>query len=608
MKTIITLLLVCITYSGFGKSKQAYEKLCEVNKCWTEQPDVQQLAYPVYDNRNEREWIRTHLSMVEQTLRTRSTAHLSAQQQANRLNALAHLNQYWREGNFPINDQYNYRTPIFIDKYDNFCAVGYLVKATGYEQVSRKIAAQTNLAYVREMNYPELFSWANEYGFTVDELAWIQPGYPPVNSVKSVGGGTDGEVFELYPDKAGDKLYVGGIFKNVDDNIPANNIAYVTENEGVYTWHTMGDGIEGEVYAITEFGNKIYIGGSFTSGGSHAGSVACWDGSAWQYLGCIGPVVKDLIVFDNKLYAVGDFNVCAALTEVNFAVWDGIKWQQVPGLEGHVNTVHNAGDKLILGGNFTYMGANENIIKWIPGQGFVQYGNSIVNEVNDIEVNNNSLFVVTTATADTNQLALKLNTADDTWSALQQMQFKGVAQLGIKTLCSKGHDLFVGGDIIYEPLIQPSMSSMNCAIIYQGQYLSGYDGVLVDSAINVIVTFRNKLVVGGKFNSGYSGQSQFSPVNSIAAQASEVGVKPLNDTKEIFNIYPNPVAAGREVTVENNFDAKYFKLYNVAGKLIINSDINNSGKIELQQLPPGMYMAELSNNSGKKAVSKIVIE
>ena len=171
MKTIITLLLLCITYTGFGKSKQAYEKLCEVNKCWTEQPDVNQLAYPEYDNRNEREWIRTHLMLVERTLRARSTCHLSEQQKANRLNALAHLNQYWHEGNFPVNDQYNFRTPIFIDKYDNFCAVGYLVKATGYEQVSRKIAAQTNLAYVREMNYPGLFAWANDYGFTVDELS-----------------------------------------------------------------------------------------------------------------------------------------------------------------------------------------------------------------------------------------------------------------------------------------------------------------------------------------------------------------------------------------------------------------------------------------------------
>ncbi len=75
MKTIITLLLVCITSTGFGKSKQAYKKLCEVNKCWREQPDVNQIVYPEYDNRSEQEWIRTHLSMV---------------------NALAHLNQDWQ--------------------------------------------------------------------------------------------------------------------------------------------------------------------------------------------------------------------------------------------------------------------------------------------------------------------------------------------------------------------------------------------------------------------------------------------------------------------------------------------------------------------------------
>ena len=120
MKTVFTLLLALITCAAYGHNKDTYQKLCEVNKCWTEQQDIQQLDMPAFDARGEREWIRTHLQLVEQVLRSRSTEGLSAAQTANRLTALSHLNEYWHDGNFPINDKYSYRTPIFIDRYDNF--------------------------------------------------------------------------------------------------------------------------------------------------------------------------------------------------------------------------------------------------------------------------------------------------------------------------------------------------------------------------------------------------------------------------------------------------------------------------------------------------------
>jgi hypothetical protein len=598
MKTIITLLLTCIIYTGFGKSKQAYEKLCEVNKCWTEQPDVYQLSYPEYDNRSEREWIRTHLTLVEQTLRARSTAHLSEQQKANRLNALAHLNQYWHEGNFPVNDQYKYRTPIFIDKYDNFCAVGYLVKATGFEQVSRKIAATTNLAYVREMNYPELFAWASDYGFTVDELAWIQPGYPYMNTATALGKGTDGEVFELYTDKAEEKLYVGGNFMYVDGSVAANNIAYVTEQDGIYTWHKMGSGLSGTVYAITEFNNKIYAAGSFSAGSC----VAYWDGTAWQYIGCIGPVVKDLIVYNNELYAVGDFNVCAALSEVNFAKWNGTSWQQIPGLEGHVNTVHNQDNTLVLGGNYTYMGEGTNIIKWTPAQGFAKYAQTIANEVNDIEEHGGWLYAACKSTTDTNDLLRILNTNTGNWDAVPQYFHEAYEKLSFNSLCIVDDKLYMGGDFYQSFSINAAFSCM--AQIHNPGGISGYV-FAVDSAINVVTSFKNMVVAGGKFDSGAHDNRA---LKSIASRQVAVGVKDISAIAVESVIFPNPVKAGGEVIIENNIAAKHFRLYDVTGKLATDVQISADNKVLLPQLPPGIYIAELSNINGEKGVSKLVVE
>lgn len=599
MKTIITLLLVCITYIGFGKSKQAYEKLCEVNKCWTEQPDVNQLAYPEYDNRGEREWIRTHLALVEQTLRARSTSHLSAQQQANRLNALAHLNQYWHEGNFPVNDQYNYRTPIFIDKYDNFCAVGYLVKATGYEHVSRKIAAQTNLAYVREMNYPELFAWANDYGFTVDELAWIQPGYGWVSYAKPMGKGTDGEVYELYVDKAGDKLYVGGNFGKVDSTIVAGNIAYITEQGGIYTWHNMGTGLPGTVYAITEFNNKIYAAGSFASGSC----VAYWDDTAWQYIGCIGPVVKDLIVYNNELYAVGDFNVCAALSEVNFAKWNGTNWQQIPALEGHVNTAHIKDDKLILGGYFTFSGNNTNIIMWDNTNGFSTYSSPIKNEVKDIETHKGILFVSCKATVDTIGLVSSLGN-DMAWHPVASYIDAAHDVMSYNSLCTAGDNLYTGGDFYDSITISPGAPCNHFGMVLYPAAISG-DYFAVDSAVNVLVRYKSKMIAGGKFDNDYTKKTA---LNSIALHSGMVNVKNIVTDNNTINIFPNPIKSSGVLAVENNMNATYFRLYDITGKLVMSAGISTDNKVKLHDMPAGNYIAELSNIIGEKAVNKIVIE
>lgn len=609
MKTIITLLLVCITYTGFGKSKQAYEKLCEVNKCWREQPDVQQLAYPVYDNRNEREWIRTHLSMVEQTLRARSTAHLSAQQQANRLNALAHLNQYWREGNFPINDQYNYRTPIFIDKYDNFCAVGYLVKATGYEQVSRKIAAQTNLAYVREMNYPELFSWAGEYGFTVDELAWIQPGYPPETYLQNIGKGTDGNVYELYADNTNGILYVGGSFQHVDSTIGANNIAFVTEDNGKYTWHSMAGGVNGPVYAITVYNNKVYVGGRFTiAGNDSVQNLAYWDGKAWHSVGCIDGTIKDMEVVIGKLVIIGEFDLCnLSYGKANIAFWDGYDWSApFDTLVGHINTIYGDEYMAYCGGKFSYNGEQLNIIS-LDKYGGIHKTGSIQNEVNAMIKHNSELYAVTTGDVDSTKLVMKFDGSGTHWGALYQHAFRGVVKPALKCILVRGNELLVAGDIQYRGQIQPGPEASGCGMIYQNQVYC-YDGIWVDSQVNKMTMFKGKLIAAGDFNQGYNGRWSYGPLNSIGSWSGNTDITILTSQNGIINIFPNPIKSGGELAVGNNMNATHFRLYNISGRVVIESGIGTDDKIKLPDIPAGNYIVELSNINGEKAVNKLLIE
>ena len=122
MRTLCTFLLLCLSFAVTA-NEAVFRQLVTVNQQWMFQKDINQhqLPSPVTDNPGE--WIRHHLKLVEQTLRNRDVSHLTTTQASNRNRALQLLNGYWKQGNFPINDQFTYRTPIFIDRYDNFCAV-----------------------------------------------------------------------------------------------------------------------------------------------------------------------------------------------------------------------------------------------------------------------------------------------------------------------------------------------------------------------------------------------------------------------------------------------------------------------------------------------------
>jgi hypothetical protein len=128
-----TLLAMFLVFSGMASPAASLDKLTEVNRYWQQQPAAALASVPEYRPMSETQWIQLHLSLVEQSLRATNTLHLTASQKKNRSQALDDLHAYWSAGQFPRNEDYSFRTPIFIDRHDNFCAVGYLVKASGYE-------------------------------------------------------------------------------------------------------------------------------------------------------------------------------------------------------------------------------------------------------------------------------------------------------------------------------------------------------------------------------------------------------------------------------------------------------------------------------------------
>lgn len=604
MKAITTLICLLVAISSYAVPNKVFDKLSEVNKCWTEQTDIHALNYPEYTERNDREWIRIHLELVEQTLRSRNTVHLTQEQKANRQAALDHLNEYWHTGAFPINDKYAERTPIFIDDYDNFCAVGYLVKATGHEDVSRMIASKTNLAYVREMNYPELFAWADNYGFTVDELAWIQPQYPWYEEAREIpiGGGTNGVIYTLL--NSGLHVVAAGSFDTVDGNIAANNIAMFSETNNGFVWDTVSTGVNGTVYALESYKGNLIVGGDFTLPGATGSNIAIWDWwNELKGLGCISGTVNDLLEHSWQLYAVGDFDLCTAQSEVNFARWDDSNqaWQPISGLTGHVNTINAVSGTFYLGGSFTYQNDTLNIIKWTEKNGFEKFDKSIEKEVTDIVYYDKHMYASAKNGDTSNVDSLLYILQSDNWNSTHlSFYIKNTTGNFLPSFhaLEAGDDIHIGGHFRGSSGQDAFINSFR----FQGRSIPDAQ---TDGPIYDIVTYKGHLIFGGDFRYDHDGKTR---LNSICTRVIEpLTVKQIERKNISIKLYPNP--AKSNITIENNFNASELRLYDIQGRLISSYTVKGKkATIALPEIAAGTYITEISNAEGLSATERLIID
>lgn len=124
--------------------------------------------------------IKTHLQYVEGILRNQPVDHLSEEQQKNRFTHLNHLREYYQTGQFPHNDDHrDARRPTFISRDGNVCAVGYLIEKSLGRDIVEKINQRYKYAYITDIDAPIFKRWVESSGFTLRELAMIQPMYGP---------------------------------------------------------------------------------------------------------------------------------------------------------------------------------------------------------------------------------------------------------------------------------------------------------------------------------------------------------------------------------------------------------------------------------------------
>jgi hypothetical protein len=75
------------------------------------------------------------------------------------------------------------------------------------------------------------------------------------------------------------------------------------------TWQAMGEGVAGNVQAISAYDNlNVYVGGAFTNvgGDTNKSRIAKWDGTTWQAMGSgVAATVNAIYAYDNSNVYVG---------------------------------------------------------------------------------------------------------------------------------------------------------------------------------------------------------------------------------------------------------------------------------------------------------------
>lgn len=357
MRTIPTLFLLAATSLSAkavlppDRPAILRDHMLEVNAQWLVQAPVFNGAETTVRYTNEAQRISSHLHLVRARLNERAVRGFSDAAVAERGRLLERLGDYADGGRFPQNYVVAHRNPVFIDPHGTACAVGWLMIESGHRDLAERISGSMNLAYVLDMPasplWPEIAAWAQQHGFTADELAWIQPGYPPPTLWVPIAGGTNGPVDVAFTMGNGD-LIIAGQFTEAG-GVPCNGAARWDGN----TFTAMGSLPEGTVNCGIDNGGEPVIGGSFVNG---TVDLLRWNGSAWVpetvFAGKTS-VVTALHTAGGVLFAAGGLSGFAG---TEYAVRAEIfgAWNPVGGsLNGPVHALEHMGVDLYAGGVFT---------------------------------------------------------------------------------------------------------------------------------------------------------------------------------------------------------------------------------------------------------------
>ncbi len=167
-----------ITFAVLYQMSDGDQENSSINAVIGDESYIHLFGHPPEKDVPDAQRIKIHLDYVESILRNRPVEHLSALQKKNRTRYLDLLASYSAAGEFPYNDGHpDNRRPAFISDDGNICAVGFLVEQSLGRDVAEKVNDSFKYSFIPEIDHTAFHEWVDRSGFTLEELAMIQPMY-----------------------------------------------------------------------------------------------------------------------------------------------------------------------------------------------------------------------------------------------------------------------------------------------------------------------------------------------------------------------------------------------------------------------------------------------
>ncbi|KAA3616981.1 MAG: T9SS C-terminal target domain-containing protein [Calditrichaeota bacterium] len=267
----------------------------------------------------------------------------------------------------------------------------------------------------------------------------------------SMDGGMSGRVNDLTFGK--DVLYATGDFKKAGDD----TVNFVAQWDGV-KWSTVGNGLNSTADCIFVHGDDLYVGGRFFMADTvNAARITKWDGSKWHSLGAGIEVPDQLLsyrvftigVYEDHVYAGGNFEEAGNKEQKYFAMWNGQSWSDVGkiqdnSVDGDVFAIVSNGTDVYVGGQFTKAGGDtvNNIAKW-DGQKWHALGEGLNNKVNVLAFHNGNLYAGGIFSASGDKTLIRIAMWDgEKWNSLSE---EGINNQ-VYAMAFKEDTLYVGGN------------------------------------------------------------------------------------------------------------------------------------------------------------------
>lgn len=576
-----------------GEHAPLSQHLTEVNACWNDHPWAFPDAFIAFQDDDAR--IARHIFLVREALLRDRPAGFAAGALKHRDMLLHRLGEYAATEQFPRNQVLPERNPVFIDPHGTACAVGWLMIQSGHRALAEAIATEMNLAYVLDMPssplWPRIAAWAGAHGFAPDELAWIQPGYPPVIPTFPWGGGTDGPVRAIAKRPNG-HLVIAGDFTEAG-GVAAMRVALWND----MVFQPLGEGIvTGTPECALAVGDDIYLGGRFQDG---MADLAHWNGSEWLYelvFNGMDPAIHALHFHDGALHVAGESTGFANTTHAVMRRDNG-SWSQVGSpFNDAVRTLTTFDGALVAGGAFTQpVAIIDPLMLYVAkhdGVDWHQYADGLDAPVRALLNGGDALY----AAGDIRVLGepafglARIGQTDMQWESLLGDAFfdEGDGEAHVATIAARGDELVLGGRFIVGDMM------------VMGTHLAIYNrvtgvvspGIFHNGPVEAICEKDAMLYYGGHFTASSMGQLPFAAITDFTTGMPEAG--PFAEV----TLLPNPARDDLMILAEGLTVAGPLRLTDMAGRSVElpTTRIDGGLRLDVRPLAAGTYLITLPHN------------